>query len=215
MAGKTLENLKNAILAYDPEAAASWARTAVQESIDPIEALDAMAHAIRQVGDAFGREELWLPDLVGAANAMKSAAPIIEAEIKRTGKKREALATVVIGTVFGDIHDIGKNMVVTLLTAHGFTVHDVGVNATAERFLEAVKEHAPDILAMSALMTMTANEQKKVIDGLKKEGLRDRINVMVGGAAITQQFADSIGADGYEPSAPRAVDLAKRMAGIK
>jgi len=213
MSGEVLENLRKAIIEYDSAGAASWARKAVQEKIDPIKALDTMTAAIKQVGDGFARGELWLPDLVGAADAMTSATPIIEEEIKRRGTKRESLGTVVIGTVYGDIHTIGKTMVATLLTADGFVVNDLGINVTAENFVEGVKRYRPDILAMSALMTMTAPEQKKVIATLKKEGLRDKVKIMVGGGAITQEFADSIGADGYDPTAPGAVKLARRLIG--
>ena len=207
----TLENLKKAIMEYDSKGAATWARKAVEEGIDPIKALDVMTVAIRQVGDGFGSGELWLPDLIGAADAMSAATPIIEEEIKRIGIKRESLGTVVIGTVYGDIHTIGKTMVATLLTADGFQVYDVGINVTGQKFLEAVKKYKPDILAMSALMTMTALEQKKVIETLKKEGLRGKVKVMVGGGAITQEFADSIGADGYGPAAPAAAKLARKL----
>ena len=208
-----LENLKKAIIEYDSEGAASWAKKAVQERIDPAKALDAMTVAIRQIGDGFSRGELFLPDLVGAADAMSAATPIIEEEIKRVGAKRESLGTVVIGTVFGDIHTIGKTMVATLLQADGFVVNDLGINVTAENFVEGIKKYNADILAMSSLMTTTAPEQRKVIETLKKESLRDRVKIMVGGGAITQQFADSIGADGYEPTAVGAMKLAKRLVG--
>jgi methanogenic corrinoid protein MtbC1 len=150
---------------------------------------------------------------VGAAAAMEAATPIIEEEIKRVGATRESLGSVVIGTVFGDIHTIGKTMVATLLTAGGFAVADLGINVTAESFLKGIMEHHADILAMSALMTTTAPEQRKVIDTLVKEGLREKIKIMVGGGAITQEFALSIGADGYDPTAPGAVTLAMRLMG--
>jgi len=210
---EVLENLKKAIMEYDSQGAANWARKAVEEKVDPVEALDAMTVAIRQVGNGFGRGEFWLPDLIGAADAMSAATPILEEEIKRRGARRESLGTVVIGTVYGDIHTIGKTMVATLLTANGFQVYDVGINVTAEKFVEAIKQYKPDMLAMSALMTMTAPEQKKVIETLKKEGLRDKVKIMVGGGAITQEFADSIGADGYDPTAPGAVKLARKLVG--
>jgi len=210
---EVLENLKKAIMEYDSEGAANWARKAVEEKVDPVEALDAMTVAIRRVGNGFGRGEFWLPDLIGAADAMSAATPILEEEIKRRGARRESLGTVVIGTVYGDIHTIGKTMVATLLTANGFQVYDVGINVTAEKFVEAIKQYEPDMLAMSALMTMTASEQKKVIETLKKEGLRDKVKIMVGGGAITQEFADSIGADGYDPTAPGAVKLARKLVG--
>ena len=213
MKTEVLEELKKSILTYSHEGAVSWARKAVQQKINPIEALDAMTVAIRQVGDGFGKGELWLPDLVGGAAAMTAAMPIIEEEIKRVGTKRESVGTVVIGTVYGDIHTIGKTMVATLLTADGFAVNDLGINVTAEGFVEGVKEHKPDIVAMSALMTTTATEQRRVIEILKEKGLRDRVKIMVGGGAITQEFANSIGADGYDPTAPGAVKLARMLIG--
>lgn len=206
-----LQNLKRAVVEYDEEGAMSWARRVVSDKVDPLKALDALTAGIRQVDEGFAREELALPDIVGAAFAMKGAMSIVEGEIKRTGRKVRALGTVVIGTVFGDIHDIGKTMVSALLTAGGFRVIDLGVDIAAEQFMEAIREHGPDILAMSALMTMTAPELGKVINALKEQGLRDTVKIMVGGAAITREFARRIGADGYEPTARGAVDLARRL----
>jgi corrinoid protein of di/trimethylamine methyltransferase len=213
MSTEVLESLRKAIVEYDSEEAANLARRAIQEKIDPIKTLAAMTAAIKQVGDGFGKGELWLPDLVGAADAMTSATPIIEEEIKRRGITRESLGTIVIGTVYGDIHTIGKTMVATLLIAGGFVVNDLGINVTSERFVEGIKKYKADILAMSALMTMTAPEQRKVIEILKKEELRDKVKIMVGGGAITQEFANSIGADGYDPTAPGAVKLARKLIG--
>ena len=181
--------------------------------IDPLEALDVMTVAIREIGDAFGRGELWLPDLVGASDAMQSAVPILEEEIKRRGENREALGIVVVGTVFGDIHSIGKTMVSTLLTAAGFEVHDLGVNVHAKKFVDAIKDYNANILAMSALMTTTCVEQENVIKTLINEGIRDRVKIMVGGAAVTEEFAETIGADGYDSTAPGAVELAKKLIG--
>ena len=213
MSTEVLEELKKAIVTYDLEGAARWAKKAVREKIDPIEALDTMTVAIRQVGEGFGNGELWLPDLVGAAAAMTSAMPIIEEEIKRAGAKRESVGIVVIGTVYGDIHTIGKTMVATMLTADGFAVIDLGINVTAENFVKGITENNADILAMSALMTTTAPEQRKIIENLERENLRDKVKIMVGGGAITQNFANSIGADGYDPTAPGAVKLARTLVG--
>lgn len=210
-----LENLKKAIAEYDTDGAASWARKALEEKNKPCRSdrrIDIAA--IREVGDAFGRGELWLPDLMGAAEAMQSAMPILEEEAMKREMKRESLGTVVIGTVYGDIHDIGKTMVGTLLTATGFSVHDLGVNKTVEEFIDAVKKYKPNILAMSALLTMTAPEQRKIIDTLKEQGLRDKVKIMVGGGAITQEFADEIGADGYDATAPGSVELSRKLIGI-
>lgn len=208
-----LAKLKKAVIEYNVEAAASWARKALEEGIDPLEALDALTKGIKQVGDGYGRGELWLPDLIGAAEAMSSAMPIIEEEIKSRGMKRETAGVIIIGTVKGDIHDIGKNIVATLLTIDGFDVIDLGVDVAAEKFIQAIIKHKPSILAMSALLTMTAPEQRKVIDALKKEGIRDKVKVLIGGAAITQEFADDIGADGYDPTAAGAVNLARQLTG--
>ncbi len=210
-----LDSLSRAVVEGDEQGAIGWARKAVKQRVDPIKALDALTSGMRQVDKGFVREVLALPDVVIAAFAMKSAMPIVEGEIKRTGKKVGALGTVVIGTVYGDIHDIGKTMVATLLTAGGFEVIDLGVNVTAEQFMEALREHRPDILAMSALTTMTAPEQRKVVNALKEEGFRDKVRIMVGGGAITQGLAEKIGADGYEPTARGAVGLAKRLIGVE
>ncbi len=213
MSSDILDNLKKAILDYDPDASEEWARKAVEAGLNPADALAAMTDAIRVIGEGFRVGDLFLPDLVGAADALTAATPIIEEEIQRIGAKTETMGTVVIGTVYGDIHSIGKTMVATLLQAEGFTVHDIGINVTAEEFVAGIRKHKPDILAMSALMTMTAPEQRKVVESLQAEGLRDGVKIMVGGGAITQEFADSIGADGYNPTAPGAAKLARTLMG--
>lgn len=208
-----LENLRMAVKGYDSDGAASWARKALEAKVDPIKAFNAMTKVMKEIGDDFERGELWLPDLIGAADAMQSAAPILDEEIKRTGAKKQAAGTVVAGSVFGDIHSIGISMVCTLLTAAGFDAHMLGVNITADQFIEAVRKYEADIVALSSLLTLTASEQKKVIAALKKEGIRDKVKVMVGGGAISNDFAESIGADGYAPTAPGAVELARKLIG--
>jgi corrinoid protein of di/trimethylamine methyltransferase len=208
-----IDNLRKAIFEYNVELAYESAKEAVEKGIDPVEALNAMTVAIREIGDAFGKGELWLPDLVGASDAMQGATPVLEEEMKRRGAKRESLGVVVAGTVFGDIHSIGKTMVTTLLTAAGYQVEDLGVNVKAEAFIEAIKKYGADLLAMSALMTTTMTEQEKVINALKKDGIREKVKVMVGGAAVTDDFAEEIGADGYDPTAPGAVALARKLLG--
>ena len=206
-----IAQLRKAIVTCDPQLARRAAQQAIGRGADPLEVLDAMTSAIRLVGDAFGAGELWLPDLVGAAEAMSAATPTTEDEIKKRGAKRESQGIVVIGTVYGDIHSIGKTMVATLLTAEGFEVHDLGVNITAAEFVQAVKARKAGILAMSALLTSTAPEQRKVIEALKKEAIRESVKIMVGGGAITAAFAESIGADAYDPTAPGAARLARRL----
>jgi trimethylamine corrinoid protein len=214
MSEQILDNLRESILEYDAEGAAKWATRAVDQGLEPLMALDTLTRAVRFVGDGFGRGELWLPDLVGASEAMLAASHIIEAELERQGSKRESLGTVVVGTVHGDLHSIGKAMVSTLLTAEGFKVHDLGIDVTVDRFLEAIVQYRPDILAMSALMTTTVEQQVLVIERLNEVGLRGQVRVMVGGGGVTKEFADSIGADGYDPTAPGAVRLARELMGL-
>ena len=213
MTAETLVGLGKAIADYDGVAAADWARRSIEAGIDPVEAFDAMTAVISEIGDKFEAGELWLPDLIGAADAMQAAKPILQEQIALTGGRRESLGTVVAGTVHGDIHSIGIEMVCTLLTAAGFDVHYLGIDVSPEVFVEAVRERDADILGMSALLTVTAAEQAKVVKELASAGLRERVKVMVGGGAITEDFAVKIGADGYAPAAPGAVELAKSFVG--
>jgi trimethylamine corrinoid protein len=215
MATDILQHLSQAVLDYDTVQGKVWAERAVAANIDPIQCLDVLTEAVRKVGDDFERGEVWLPDLVGAADALQSIMPIIEADIKRRGAVRQSLGNVVIGTVKGDIHTIGKMMVSTFLTAAGFAVYDMGVDVDAQKFMEGVKQYKADVLAMSALLTFTAPEQKKVVQALEEAGIRNQVKVIVGGGAITANFASSIGADGYAPAAPGAVTLVKQLLGIK
>lgn len=205
------EALKKSVIEYDVKGAAGWAHKVVDEGLDPVLALSAISEAMAVVGERYACEELWLPDLVGAADASKAALPILEGEIRRTGQQTKNLGTVVVGTVRGDIHTIGKSMVGVLLMAAGFRVIDMGEDVPAERFVQAAKENQADILALSALLTTTAPEQAKVIEAVKEAGLRDKLKIMVGGGAITPEFADRIGADGYRSTAPAAVELAKLL----
>lgn len=203
-----LEQLRKAILEYDGSRSAALAQEALDAGIDPLTVMDTLIKAVRVVGDAFGSGELFLPELVGAADALQAAAPHVEEAIVRKGQKRQSLGVVVVGTVAGDIHTIGKSMVSSLLTAEGFEVHDIGIDVPAERFVEAIKKYEAQILGMSALLTTTAPQAKVVIDMLMEAGLRKNVKVMVGGGAITAEYAQAMGADGYEPTAPGAVKLA-------
>jgi len=172
-----------------------------------------MTTAIRQVGDRFSTGELGLPDLIGAAEAMQSAMPILEQGIKRHRGKAINSGTVVIGTVLGDIHTVGKALVAVLLKVAGFKVYDLGVDVKTDQFLEGIDTYRPDILAMSTLMTTTVIEIGKVIDALKENGIRDNVKVMVGGGAVTGDFANHIGADGYAATAASAAEVAKKLVG--
>jgi methanogenic corrinoid protein MtbC1 len=211
MEDETLANLGKAVKEYDPTGAASLATRAMDLGIEPSLALDALVDSIREVGDAFGAGELFLPELVGAAEAVEAAMPIVEEVIKARGESRTSAGKVVAGTVLGDIHNIGKTIFSTLLTADGFEVLDLGINVPTETFVETVGQEQPDVLAMSALLTITAREQKNVIEALDAAGLRDGLKVIVGGGAISRQFAESIGADGYSPTAPGGVSLTREL----
>jgi len=211
MSKTVLEKLKKSIFDYDETAIAGFTREAIEEGIDPIEAIDALVEAITMIGDRFNEGELFLPELMLAAKTMNNAMPLLQDEIIKRGLKRASAGKIIIGTVFGDIHTIGINMVSTLLTSSGFEVVNLGCNVAADDFIEAVDKYKPDILAMSALLTTTAPQQKKVISSLISKGVRDKVKVMVGGGAITAEFAAEIGADGYEPTAPLAVKLAKKL----
>lgn len=208
-----IDRLKEAILIYDRNLSRQMAIKAIEGGIDPIEILDGMTEAIRKIGDGFGKGELFLPDLVGAAGAMSQAISVVEKEIEKSGKQVDKVGTVVLGTVKGDIHDIGKTMVKTFLVAENFRVIDLGVDISIEQFIKAIEKYNPDILALSALLTTTVTEQRKIIDVLKEKGIRDKVKVIIGGAATNQEFADEIGADGYEATAPRAPKLCKKLIG--
>ena len=210
---ETLAGLAQAINDYDPAAAEKYAREAVAAGIDPVEAFAAMTAAIKAIGDDFEAGTRWLPDLIGAAGAMQAAAPVLEVAIKSSGGKKAALGTVVAGTVQGDIHSIGIEIVCTLLVAAGFDVHYLGIDIPAEKFVAAVRETNADIVALSALLTVTSAEDKKVMQLLADAGLREQVKVMVGGGAVNADFAAKIGADGYEPAAPGAVELARTFVG--
>ena len=171
----TIESLTRAILEYDAEAAGSWAKRVAVENLDPIKVMNELTATINQVGERFGKGELWLPDLVGAADAMQAAMPILEEEIDRKKIKIDAECVVVIGTVYGDIHNIGKDMVCTLLRSSGFAVYDLGVDVKTEQFVNAITMYHADILAMSSLLTTNISEMKKVIDALERDNLRENV----------------------------------------
>ncbi|MCL5070155.1 MAG: cobalamin-dependent protein [Actinobacteria bacterium] len=209
-----VQQLRDMVLNFDIDHAEEIAKKSIEDGVDPMDAANTLTEAIRYIGDRYGKRELFLPDLVCASEVLKKSFPIINEALEKKGGSQASLGKVVIGTVFGDIHSIGKGMVATLLYAAGFKVIDLGINVKGEDFLKTVKEEAADILAMSALLTTTAMEQKKVIEGLKQAGIRDKVKVIVGGSPINQEFADSIGADGYGATAPDSVKVVKRLLGI-
>jgi 5-methyltetrahydrofolate--homocysteine methyltransferase len=207
-----LNRLRNAVIVGNIGEAERLAKQVVAEGVDPLRAFDeGLREGITEVGDGFASGEYFLPDLVISAEAMKAASVVLEQEIARTGVVRARVGKVVMGTVEGDLHDIGKTIVGTLLASHGFEVVDLGVNVSTQAFLAAVRDHQPQILGMSSLLTITAKELRKVIDALREAGIRDTVKVMIGGGAVTQGFSDSIGADGFAHDAELAVRVAKRL----
>ncbi len=196
----------------DGEECAKLAGNALAEGTNPLEVVDGgLSAGLRSVGEKFGRGEMFLPDMMMAVEAMKEGMKVVQPELDRMKASVKSLGTVVIGTVFGDIHDIGKSIVATMLEMSGFKVVDLGVNVSAVSFVQKVKEVKPDVLGLSALLATTMREQKAVIEAVKKEGLRDRVKIIVGGAPVSEHWAREIGADGYGANAETAVQLVRKL----
>jgi len=192
------------------------AEAVVKADIDALKAIQVASEAIREIGDAFEAGDLYLPDLMIAGRKMELAMGVLRPHLK-AGEKVAGGGRVILGTVSGDIHDIGKNLVGTMLTVGGFTVTDVGVNVPPLEFIKAAKEHRADIIALSALMTASLPYQREVIMLLTELGLREKFFVIVGGGPVTPEFAQSIGADGWAENAASALKLADKLltAGVK
>lgn len=204
--------MRQSVLDGAPDRAADLARQALADGVDPLDAVNhGFAAGIASAGEQFGRGELFLPDLLACAEAMKAAMKILEPEMLQRGSRREALGKVVLGTARGDIHDIGKNLVATILSASGFEIFDLGTSVTPERFVAKAREVGADIVGISALLTTTMAGQKAVIEAFDRDGLRPRVKLIVGGAAVTSKWANEIGADGYSRNASDALDLAKAL----
>lgn len=204
-----LNQLKEAVINGDDQQVRSITQQALQEGVDPVRLVnDYMVPAMTEVGRRFECNEYFVPELLLSARAMKAALELLRPLLVARGAK--PIGRVVIGTVQGDLHDIGKNLVAAMLEGGGFEVIDLGVNVAPERFVETLREKDAQILAMSALLTTTMPAMKTTIEEVKKAGLRDKVKVLVGGAPITQRYADEIGADGYSDTAPGAVVIAKK-----
>ncbi len=206
--------MKQSIIDGDEEAAAAVAQQALDAGIDPLEAINAgYVAGMSYVGEQFAEGEMFLPDMMLAAEAMKAAVAVLEPEMTRRGTQRTMLGKVVLGTVKGDIHEIGKNLVATMLSASGFEVYDLGVDVPFDKFILKAREVDADIIGMSALLTTTMTGQRTVIEMLDDMGLRPKVKVMVGGAPVTRSWAAEIGADGMSEDAMGAVSLAKKLVG--
>ena len=188
-------------------------QAAVDEGVDPQVILnEGLVKGMDVVGAKFKKNEFYVPEVLIAARAMKAGMEIIRPLLAETGAKPAAVLA--LGTVKGDLHDIGKNLVAMMMEGAGFEVIDLGIDVAPEKFVDTVKEKNPDIVAMSALLTTTMPGMKTTIDALEAAGVRDQLKTMIGGAPVTQNYADEIGADGYAPDAASAVDKAKELLGL-
>jgi len=204
--------MRQSIIDGEAEQAADLARQALAQGLDPLAAIDqGFVPGVLYVGEQFGRGEMFLPDLVLAGEALKAAVAVLEPEMQRRGVQRQTLGKVVLGTVKGDIHEIGKTLVGAVLTAHGFAVYDLGVDVPFAQFAAKAREVGADIVGVSALLTTTMAGQRAVIQALEEADLRPQVKVMVGGAPVTRRWAEEIGADGYGEDAIAAVAVARRL----
>jgi len=207
-----LEQLSFSIINADKEMARQAAREVIEQKIDPVEAIEkGLSKGMETIGEQFSKMEVFLRELLMAAQAFDTAMEVLEPEIAAQKKEVRTRGTIVMGTVKGDVHSIGKDIVVTMLRTGGFEVHDLGVDASPLSFVEAAQKNGADIIALSSLMTTTMLGQREVIEVLKEMGLRDQYRVIVGGGPVNQEWADQIGADGYGGTATDAVVLARDL----
>jgi len=214
MSSSILEQLGQAVVEGNVDKVERLCQEAIERNVDPLEALtNGLAKGVKEVGDRFGKGEVFLADLIMAGEAMKVGTALLLPKVKEAGMQRESLGRVLIGTVKGDIHSIGKDIVATLMEAEGFEVNNIGEDIQDEVFVDKVKEYKPSILGLSSLMTVTVPVQKDVIDLLEKQALRNKVKVIIGGAPTTQQWAEEIGADGWAGDAVSAVKKARELVG--
>lgn len=212
MSSDAFSAMRQSIIEGVPDTAATLARQALSAGTAPIDAINqGFVPGMHEVGEQFGRGQMFLPDMMASAEAMRAAMAVFDPELRKLGNERPSAGVVVLGTTKGDIHEIGKILVGTMLTAHGFQVHDLGVDICGEKFTAAAEDLNADIVGVSALLTTTMRNQKGVIEALDRAGLRPKLRVMVGGAPVTRRWADEIGADGYAKDAMSAVALAREL----
>ena len=213
MSQELLDRLTQAVVDGEPEDAEELARQALEQGLDPLACINkGLTPGMDRVGELFASGEYFLPDLIIGGEAMKMALAVLEPALTG-GQEREVLGRVVLGTVEGDLHEIGKTLVGTMLAANGFQVTDIGVDKAVADFVAAVRESGATLVGASALLTTTMLQQQRLVEALEEAGLRDQVKVMVGGAPVTQSWADKIGADGYAEDAISAVAVAKKLVG--
>lgn len=214
MSQEMYEKLAQVVIVGEPGKVEDLAQQALDQGLDPLNCInEGLTKGIQRVGELFASGEYFLPDLIIGAEAMKNALGVLEPALTEGGPGRDVLGHAVLGTVEGDLHDIGKTLVGTMLTANGFDVTDIGTDAAAADFIEAAQETGATLIGASALLTTTMSEQQKIIETFKEAGLRDQVKIMIGGAPVTKSWAEKIGADGFAKDAITAVALAKRLVG--
>jgi corrinoid protein of di/trimethylamine methyltransferase len=207
-----LDQITSSIVDGDPDRTLQLTEEAISAGLSPLRIIEeGLTPGMTIVGDKFGAGEYYLPNLLIAAKAMQGAMGRLEPLLKDSGEEVKSKGIVVIGTVSGDIHEIGKSLVATMLTANGFEVHDLGVDVDTEAFVEKVSKLDADILGLSALLTTTMTRQREVIEALEDAGLRERVRVILGGAPVTAGWSAEIGADGYAEDAMGAVRLSEGL----
>jgi corrinoid protein of di/trimethylamine methyltransferase len=211
MSVDVLSSIKDSLVNLDMDKTIDFVKKAIELGFKPMDIINVLADGMRVVGDRYERGEYFVSDLIVASEIFKEVMSILEPLIVREKEGLRPFGRVVIGTVEGDVHDIGKNLVITMLRANGFEVIDLGVDVPPQKFVEAVKQYKPDIVGMSALLTSTMINMKRVIEALEKEGLRNSVKIIVGGAPITEKFAREIGADAYGENAVIAVNICKKL----
>jgi corrinoid protein of di/trimethylamine methyltransferase len=215
MSEELFKQMAQAVIDGEEEEAAALARQALDQGVDPLEAINkGYSAGMDVVGELYASGEYFLPDLILGGEAMKAALAVLEPALKASGRSRQVLGIVVLGTVKGDIHEIGKSLVGSMLSANGFEVFDLGIDVESDEFAAKAREYNADIVALSALLTTTMLHQREIIEHLAEAGVRDRVKVMVGGSPVTQSWADQIGADGFAEDAANAVAVAKRLMGV-
>jgi len=211
--GTIFLDLKQAIIDLNQLKVESLIEQVTRERMDFLQAIEWCAAGLKEVGAQFESGDIFLPELMKSGQIMKTVLSVLEPEMKKEGTRKQILGRVLVGTVEGDVHDIGKNIVDTMFVINGFEVTDLGKDVPASRFVEETKKIEPDIVATSAMLTTTMTAQRDLVDSFIEAGLRNQIKILVGGAPVTQDWAERIGADGYGGNAVEGVRTAKKLMG--
>jgi corrinoid protein of di/trimethylamine methyltransferase len=214
MSKDLLAKITTSLVEGEPDETVGLTRQALESGLEPLTIInEGLVPGMNIVGDKFQSGEYFLPHLIIAANGMQQSMALLDPELTARQQAVESAGTLVIGSVAGDIHEIGKTLVATMMSASGFQVYDLGVDVATETFVSKVKETGANLLGLSALLTTTMTVQREVIEALEEAGIRDQVKVMIGGAPVSQEWSDTIGADGYAEDAVGAIELAKRLVG--